>query len=147
MLTQINDLRRARRSIFFVATNRLRAFDSAVTRPGRFDLQLFVGTPNLDARVSRFRSRLSGLGLDEDRATEATEAFRNFLAARWDRDAMFLNFLESEQFASAALSLVAADQDLDEAVLDPLFESQAAVMVVRGPVREEYQMSMGLSRV
>ena len=40
MLTKINDLRRARRSIFFVATNRLRAFDSAVTRPGRFDMQV-----------------------------------------------------------------------------------------------------------
>lgn len=27
---------------------RLRSFDAAVTRPGRFDLLLFVGTPNLD---------------------------------------------------------------------------------------------------
>lgn len=43
MLTKINDLRRGRKSIFFVATNRLRAFDSAVTRPGRFDLQVGVG--------------------------------------------------------------------------------------------------------
>ena len=32
MLTQINDLRRAKRSIFFLATNRLRAFDSAIIR-------------------------------------------------------------------------------------------------------------------
>ena len=48
MLTAINDLRRNQQSIFFIATNRLRAFDSAVTRPGRFDMQLFVGTPNLE---------------------------------------------------------------------------------------------------
>ena len=40
MLTAINDLRRAKQSIFFVATNRLRAFDSAIIRPGRFDMQL-----------------------------------------------------------------------------------------------------------
>lgn len=40
MLTAINDLRRKQRSVFFLATNRLRAFDSAITRPGRFDLQV-----------------------------------------------------------------------------------------------------------
>jgi hypothetical protein len=37
MLTAINDLRSAENSVFFLATNRLRAFDSAITRPGRFD--------------------------------------------------------------------------------------------------------------
>ena len=47
MLTQLNDLRRQQACIFIVATNRLRSFDAAVTRPGRFDLLLFVGTPNL----------------------------------------------------------------------------------------------------
>ena len=50
MLTQLNDLRRKQSCIFIVATNRLRSFDAAVTRPGRFDMLLFVGTPNLDAR-------------------------------------------------------------------------------------------------
>jgi SpoVK/Ycf46/Vps4 family AAA+-type ATPase len=34
MLTAINDLRRKKQSLFFIATNRLRAFDSAITRPG-----------------------------------------------------------------------------------------------------------------
>jgi hypothetical protein len=58
MLTAINDLRRTKRSVFFVATNRLRAFDSAIIRPGRFDLQLFVGTPNLESRVVLFRQAL-----------------------------------------------------------------------------------------
>lgn len=50
MLTQLNDLRRQQACIFIVATNRLRSFDAAVTRPGRFDLLLFVGTPNLQVR-------------------------------------------------------------------------------------------------
>jgi SpoVK/Ycf46/Vps4 family AAA+-type ATPase len=31
MLTAINDLRRTKQSIFFIATNRLHAFDSAIT--------------------------------------------------------------------------------------------------------------------
>ena len=33
------------------ANERTTALDAAVIRPGRFDLQLFVGTPNLRARV------------------------------------------------------------------------------------------------
>jgi SpoVK/Ycf46/Vps4 family AAA+-type ATPase len=35
MLTAINDLRRKKESVFFIATNRLRAFDSAIIRPGK----------------------------------------------------------------------------------------------------------------
>jgi SpoVK/Ycf46/Vps4 family AAA+-type ATPase len=54
MLTAINDLRRNKKSLFFIATNRLRAFDSAVIRPGRFDMQLFVGTPNLKSQIIQF---------------------------------------------------------------------------------------------
>ena len=49
--------------IFIVATNRLRSFDAAVTRPGRFDFLLFVGTPNLLSREKRLVSRLEGTRL------------------------------------------------------------------------------------
>ena len=49
--------------IFIVATNRLRSFDAAVTRPGRFDFLLFVGTPNLSSREKRLVSRLEGTRL------------------------------------------------------------------------------------
>ena len=116
MLTKINDLRRGKRSVFFVATNRLRAFDSAVTRPGRFDLQLFVGTPNLDARVLRFESRLNvalssnrGDPLSQpsessDRVARNVDGFRAFLSKHWKSDAMFFNYLESEQMAASAVS-------------------------------------------
>lgn len=31
---------------------------AAVMRPGRFDLQLFVGTPNLASRMARFKGKL-----------------------------------------------------------------------------------------
>lgn len=58
ILTKLADLRGARKVVFFIATNRLMALDAAVTRPGRFDLQLFVGTPNLKARMARFLKRL-----------------------------------------------------------------------------------------
>ncbi|OEU06406.1 P-loop containing nucleoside triphosphate hydrolase protein, partial [Fragilariopsis cylindrus CCMP1102] len=58
MLTAINDLRRKKQSLFFIATNRLRAFDSAITRPGRFDMNLLVGTPNLQSRIIQFKQQL-----------------------------------------------------------------------------------------
>eukprot|EP00622_Pseudochattonella_farcimen_P002375 FR737291.1.p1 GENE.FR737291.1~~FR737291.1.p1 ORF type:complete len:321 (+),score=17.91 FR737291.1:78-965(+) len=104
MLTKINDLRRGRRSLFFVATNRLRAFDSAVTRPGRFDMQLFVGTPNLDARCMRFEQRLGGLGPGRGVGANSEDAkalatFRSFLKDNWQADAgdaMFLNYLKGK---------------------------------------------------
>jgi ATP-dependent 26S proteasome regulatory subunit len=44
MLTQLNDLRRKQKCLFFIATNRLRSFDAAVIRPGRFDALVFVGS-------------------------------------------------------------------------------------------------------
>jgi hypothetical protein len=61
--SQLNDLRRQQSVIFIVATNRLRSFDAAVTRPGRFDFLLFVGTPNLVSREKRLVSRLEGTRL------------------------------------------------------------------------------------
>jgi len=148
MLTKINNLRRGRRSVFFVATNRLRAFDAAVTRPGRFDLQLFVGTPNLDARVDRVHSRLeTALGPGDGRVATSAAVFRSFLAEEWERDAMFFNFIESEQLAASAVGLVANGLELSSELLSPLLEAQAAVMVVKGTVRDEYVLSMGLSRI
>jgi SpoVK/Ycf46/Vps4 family AAA+-type ATPase len=61
MLTQLNDLRRKQRSVFIVATNRIRSFDAAVTRPGRFDSLLFVGTPSISARKQRFLDKLQNM--------------------------------------------------------------------------------------
>ena len=63
LIPQLNDLRRQQSVIFIVATNRLRSFDAAVTRPGRFDFLLFVGTPNLMSREKRLVSRLEGTRL------------------------------------------------------------------------------------
>ena len=36
MLTLLNTLRREQKNIFIVATNRLKSFDAAVIRPGRY---------------------------------------------------------------------------------------------------------------
>jgi len=147
MLTQINDLRRAKKSIFFLATNRLRAFDSAIIRPGRFDMQLFVGTPNLESRVIQLRNQLAAVPVYQSVKDETEQAFRSFLSSVWDEDAMFFNYLEGLQFASACADVVATGNPLTEERMSAILKAQAAVMTVRGQVREEYSASMGLSRL
>ena len=94
MLTAINDLRRAKHSIFFIATNRLRAFDAAITRRGRFDMQLFVGTPNLESRIIQFKEKLADVSVPNKTKDQAIEAYRHFLEAEWSNDAMYMNYLE-----------------------------------------------------
>lgn len=147
MLTAINDLRRAKRSIFFVATNRLRAFDSAITRPGRFDMQLFVGTPNLNARCIQFQQKLDLLSLPIDKKERAKTQFHSFLQSVWQEDAMYMNYLEGMQFASRCADIVASGAKLTDEVMSSILKSQAAVMTVRGSLRDEYDASMNLSRL
>ena len=146
MLTAINDLRKAKTSIFFLATNRLRAFDSAITRPGRFDMQLFVGTPNLESRLIQFRESLTPLSLPEEKKEKAEEKYQSFLKSAWTQDVMFFNYLEGLQFATLCASILEAEGDLSNEALSSILIAQASVMTVRGSAREEYVSSMELSR-
>jgi SpoVK/Ycf46/Vps4 family AAA+-type ATPase len=125
----------------------LKAFDSAITRPGRFDLQLFVGTPNLEARMTQFQQKLSEEGTDEATKTEAMKVYRTFLESVWSQDAMFQNFLESKQFASACAKVVISNGKLTNSEMSAILSQQAAVMTVRGSAREEFVASMELSRL
>ncbi len=167
MLTAINDLRRTKQSVFFLATNRLRAFDAAIIRPGRFDMQLFVGTPNLEARVILFRQALASVGSsdalptvtshdmneNEKRTEKIIAIYKEFLQSVWTQDAMFMNYLEGKQFASRVASMVETSRRLggegllDEEELEKILAQQAAVMTARGSVRDEYEAQMGLSRL
>lgn len=149
MLTAINDLRRTKQSVFFLATNRLRAFDAAIIRPGRFDVQLFVGTPNLQARDVLFEQALSGVAVSPEIKQEALKTYHDFLGSVWspDGDAMFMNYLEGKQFATSAANIVAAGRKLDTRELRRILDQQATVMTCRGAVREEYKAQMELSRL
>ena len=147
MLTQLNDLRRAKKSIFFLATNRLRAFDSAIIRPGRFDMQLFVGTPNLESRAVQLRSQLASVPVSQSVKDDAEEAYRSYLGSVWSEDAMFFNYLEGVQFAAACCDVVATGNLLTHERMSSILLAQAAVMTIRGTVREEYLASMSLSRL
>jgi hypothetical protein len=50
MLTKINDLRKAQRSIFIIATNYANRIDPAIKRPGRIDRQYLLLHPDLEKR-------------------------------------------------------------------------------------------------
>lgn len=147
MLTAINDLRRAEQSIFFLATNRLRAFDSAITRPGRFDLQLFVGTPNPEARAIQFSQKLADFPMGETEKAEAMAAYNSFLESVWEEEARFMNYLEGLQFAAACSSIVQSGLPLTNDEMASLLATQSPVLTIRGQVREEYLESMKLTRL
>lgn len=110
-------------------------------------MQLFVGTPNLEARIILFRSQLSSIPVSQSVKENAEKDFRNFLISVWGEDIMFFNYLESLQFASACADVVAKGKDLTEDTLAAILKTQALVMTVREAVRDEYVASMGLSRL
>lgn len=123
------------------------SFDAAITRPGRFDLSLFVGTPNLDAKMKLFRDALSSVPVDDRLKETAEKSYHDFLHTVWEEDAMFMNYLEGLQFATACAKIVASGSPLSQEVLSTLMRSQSAVMTLRFSLREEYKASMNLSRL
>ena len=147
MLTAINDLRRAQKSVFFLATNRLRAFDAAITRPGRFDMQLFVGTPNLQSRLVQLQQKLADVPVDEATKEKAMDTYQSFLESTWLDESRFMNYLEGVNFASACSKIVAQGHELTRDEMEAILKSQAVVMTVRGQVREEFLASMDLTRL
>ena len=59
MLTKINDLRKAKRSIFIIATNYANRIDPAIKRIGRIDHKFLLLPPNLERRRSMIRKAWS----------------------------------------------------------------------------------------
>jgi transitional endoplasmic reticulum ATPase len=63
-LTQLNNC--GKKEIFVVAaTNYLNNIDPAILRPGRFDKKVFVGAPDLEARIGAFKIHLKGRPYEE----------------------------------------------------------------------------------
>jgi len=75
MLPRLAELWRARKIMYFVATNHIEYFDRAVTRSERFDAIVFISPPSLKAKENRTKSILKSVyGLDISFAKEITEA-------------------------------------------------------------------------
>ena len=149
MLTQLNALRSKQSNIFIVATNRLRSFDAAVTRPGRFDMLLFVGTPNKQARIDRLAKKLQlaggGGGGAGDNLLLLLECFSSVLDERWP-ELRFFTFAENEALVNYALVLPGAGADSIKALLSSKIDSILRTATIQGQVKEEYTSSEPLSR-
>jgi len=76
LLAQLPDLWKAR-VLVIAATNQLENLDGAVIRPGRFDLKIWIGPPDLESRTDFFRCEL------KDRFTEG-DLFSDQLALATD---------------------------------------------------------------
>lgn len=97
-------------------------------------MQLFVGTPNLEARVILFEQALdkSGTTVSEEVKSKAVATYREFLSSAWTKDAMFMNYLEGKQFATSVATIVASGRELQRDELKQILTQQASVMTARG---------------
>jgi SpoVK/Ycf46/Vps4 family AAA+-type ATPase len=145
MLTQLNELRRKQASIFIVATNRLRSFDAAVTRPGRFDMLIFLGTPNLASRVQRLRAKCASPRISPADQALLVRTVEEFMDSRWD-SIRYMTFAENEAFLNAAIDLVAAGE-LSRETLVVKLQGIARTATIQGAVKEDYLLSESMSRV
>ncbi len=66
MLTEMDGLEELNNVTVIAATNRPDMVDTALLRPGRFDRLIYIGLPDLEARVEILRIHLRGKPLDED---------------------------------------------------------------------------------
>lgn len=62
MLPKLTALRERRKLVFLLATNHVEVFDSAISRPGRFDMIVPVLPPRLDAKLARWPEVATNVG-------------------------------------------------------------------------------------
>ena len=146
MLTQLNDLRRQQSSIFIVATNRLRSFDAAVTRPGRFDMLIFVGTPNLDSRIKRLTSKLSLTRLSLDERENIRKMVHDFMEKEWNNVIRFFTYAENEVMINTIIDTL-NNQNLDKNILSDIVYKISRTSTIQGTIQDEYKASEILSRL
>lgn len=84
MLPHLTDLYERRKVLFFVATNYGKTFDTAITRPGRFDMLLFLGPPDWNTK----RDNISELAELKDETKKNQDSMNELKAtlAQWVPD-------------------------------------------------------------
>jgi len=94
LLTELDGLENAQQIVVMAATNRPDVLDTALLRPGRFDLQLFIRPPDLAAREECLGIFTRALDLGEDvdlaRIADATEGYTGAELQALCREAVLL---------------------------------------------------------
>ena len=149
MLTQFNDLRRQQSSVFIVATNRIRSFDTAVTRPGRFDSLLFVGTPNLNSREKRLKSRFMEVSshLTPRQQSDVITAWTSFMRKHWQDKTRYLTFAENESLMNTVIENATNDISITSEFMEDQLNDLMRTSTIQGNIREEYKLNELMSRI
>ena len=93
MLPKLAELWKQRKIIYFVATNHIRYFDVAITRPQRFDALILVSPPAYSPKIEKLTEILAGLGCAatfdnlESRIREALKRAGKFQGGGGQKDA------------------------------------------------------------
>jgi len=156
MLTVINNLRKKSNCVFFFVTNRIRAVDAAITRAGRFDMVVFVGSPSLNDRISMLRSEMKKAGMVDEGdsvvmdsvVTAVEDAYRQ----GWVENGFkYLTYLENSKVIDGVLKIVGKSKStstnhfkVDHA--KNILLEQTEKMTVRDDVLDEYVATEGIGR-
>ena len=97
MLPKLSRLHGDRRVLFFMATNHLRHFDSAIKRPGRFDLLICMAPPRWEEKIKNIRRFLKS---DSSAAERESVAKRLEDLATNDETIELLNLFTFDDFKS-----------------------------------------------
>eukprot|EP00468_Gymnochlora_sp_CCMP2014_P004114 CAMPEP_0167745146 /NCGR_PEP_ID=MMETSP0110_2-20121227/2987_1 /TAXON_ID=629695 /ORGANISM="Gymnochlora sp., Strain CCMP2014" /LENGTH=769 /DNA_ID=CAMNT_0007629751 /DNA_START=133 /DNA_END=2442 /DNA_ORIENTATION=- len=146
MLTQLNDLRRQESSIFVIATNRLKAFDKAITRPGRIDLTLFVGVPNFTSRVDRLAQKFKDSGFLEEKMERDLALATDFMQAHWEQELRFFTYAENEKFLNKVVAIASMGEIKYSSLIEAL-QKQIPVSMIQGTLKNEYLEMERLTRL
>jgi hypothetical protein len=78
MLPKLAHLHERAQTIFFFATNHVRDLDSAITRPGRFDMWLCMGPPKWDQKLAMLGVILKRFGIDKKVVENSQKLLRDW---------------------------------------------------------------------
>jgi len=148
MLTLIQDLRRQGKVIFVIATNRLAAFDPAITRAGgRFDLILLIPPPSLSERLRRLGERLVTINASEPAKKELEELFGKFAEQHYADSFRYFSFAEWDILLTEVLKKFQSAGSVSDADLKEMRNRHEPAITLRGDLRREYMQSLDRSRI
>jgi len=146
MLTLIQQLRRQEQTIFIITTNRLKAFDKAVTRPGRFDLILLISPPSLSEKKRQFKDYIQGHSSIE-KNTSFLDRFFKFIDKYSKKYIQYFSFLEWESLINDIIDEFETNGPLTTLQLESILDRHKESITIQGELKKDYEESKVMTRV
>ena len=106
---------------------------------------VFLGTPNLAARVERLRQKLANSRVAPEEQEKCVQVLAEFFDSRWD-SVRFFTFAENEILLNAAVDLSLSSSLSREALVGKI-QSISRTATIQGAVKEDYLLSEAMSRL